>query len=421
MSAYLLPIEAAIILFPMLAGFITLPYIIHQYRKYGSILFLRVAIVYSFVFYLLCSYFLVNLPLPPIEEVRHYTSPTMQLIPFQSLRELTTYSSFVWDNPTTYMKAFNEPSMYLIVFNIVLTIPFGMYLRYYFECTWKKTLLLTFLLTLSFECIQLSGLLGIYPRPYRLFDVDDLITNTMGGMIGYLITPLLSRLLPSRDNLDEEAFSKGQQVSSFRRVFAFFVDSSFLIGINYILYKIYTPFLPQETFETLSLHIFISYHCCIFLYFFLLPIFTKGKTLGKMLVKIKLTRCDEQKSKWYQYMFYYVILYCVVFPTPFILFTIVVELFSSSLPYEYLILTCSLALFIFYIFSIVQGLTALFVKDYTPWYARLSKLKNVSTIEIIEHSDEQTIDIQQAIVNETIPLESTTEEMNKEPNPTVKT
>ena len=29
-----------------------------------------------------------------------------------------------------------------------MTMPFGMYLRYYFRCGWKKTLLLSFLLSL---------------------------------------------------------------------------------------------------------------------------------------------------------------------------------------------------------------------------------------------------------------------------------
>ncbi|MFQ7537895.1 MAG: VanZ family protein [Clostridium sp.] len=175
MSVYLIPLQSALLLFPFLAAIITLPYIIIQYRKYGSILPIRVLIVYSFIFYLLCAYFLVILPLPPIEEVASYTKPVMQLIPFASLKEFTMNSSLIWNDPSTYLTALNEPSLYLILFNILLTIPFGIYLRYYFQCGWKKTLLFTFLLTLSFECLQLSALFGIYPRPYRLFDVDDLI------------------------------------------------------------------------------------------------------------------------------------------------------------------------------------------------------------------------------------------------------
>ena len=70
MSVYLIPIQTALLLFPFLAAVITLPYSIVQYRKYGSVLPIRVLLVYSFIFYLLCAYFLVILPLPPIEGCR---------------------------------------------------------------------------------------------------------------------------------------------------------------------------------------------------------------------------------------------------------------------------------------------------------------------------------------------------------------
>ena len=58
-----------------------------------------------------------------------------------------------------------------------MTMPFGVYLRYYFCYHWRKTLQLSFLLSLFFELTQLSGLYFVYPGSYRLFDVDDLIVN----------------------------------------------------------------------------------------------------------------------------------------------------------------------------------------------------------------------------------------------------
>ena len=164
----------------------------------------------------------------------------MQLIPFKSLMEFTTSTSLVWNDPATYLTAFNEPSLYLIIFNVLLTVPFGVYLRYYFQYSWKKTLLGSFMLSLSFECLQLSALFGIYPRPYRLFDVDDLITNSFGGMCGYVLTPIFVHFLPTRSKLDEEAFQKGQQVTSMRRVVAFFRDVLFILIASFLLYYVFT-------------------------------------------------------------------------------------------------------------------------------------------------------------------------------------
>ena len=50
LGIYLKPILSACYVFPFLAALFTLPYIIFQYRKYGSILLLRVAIVYTFIY-----------------------------------------------------------------------------------------------------------------------------------------------------------------------------------------------------------------------------------------------------------------------------------------------------------------------------------------------------------------------------------
>lgn len=60
MNIYQEVIIKAFIFFPLVAALITLPYIAYNYYKYGSIVKLRVAIIYSFVLYLLCSYFIIH-------------------------------------------------------------------------------------------------------------------------------------------------------------------------------------------------------------------------------------------------------------------------------------------------------------------------------------------------------------------------
>ena len=62
MNVYTNNIIAAAIAFPVIAFAITVPYMIYQYRKFGSIPWIRTLIVYSLAFYLLCAYFLVILP-----------------------------------------------------------------------------------------------------------------------------------------------------------------------------------------------------------------------------------------------------------------------------------------------------------------------------------------------------------------------
>ena len=149
MSAYKIPITTAFIFFPLIAFVFTLPFLIYQYRKYGSIPFLRSTIFYSFILYLLCTYFLVILPLPSIEEVKMLTTPTTQLIPFDFIRDLLNIS-FNWKELPSYINLIQSPPFYIAAFNVLLTLPFGFYLRYYFECKWYKALIFGFLLSLFF-------------------------------------------------------------------------------------------------------------------------------------------------------------------------------------------------------------------------------------------------------------------------------
>lgn len=157
-----------------------------------------------------------------------------------------------------------------------MTIPFGIYLRYYFKCGFFKCLLLSFMLSLFFELTQLSGLYFIYPRPYRLFDVNDLINNTSGGVIGFLITPLFSIFLPSREVIDSNDYLKGSFVSVGRMCVSVFIDYFFIglvsmILFNFIRFK-YACFL----------YLFINFVC-----FVIIPIITSGYTFGKWILKFR--------------------------------------------------------------------------------------------------------------------------------------
>ena len=62
---YVFSIKTSIMFFPIIACLFTIPYILKQYHKYGSINKLRTLIVYSFILYIMTIYFLVILTLTP--------------------------------------------------------------------------------------------------------------------------------------------------------------------------------------------------------------------------------------------------------------------------------------------------------------------------------------------------------------------
>lgn len=53
MEIYKEVIIQAVIIFPVVAALFTMPYMLYNYHKYGSVLSMRILIVYSFILYLL--------------------------------------------------------------------------------------------------------------------------------------------------------------------------------------------------------------------------------------------------------------------------------------------------------------------------------------------------------------------------------
>lgn len=365
MSTYELAIKVSFLIFPIIAFIITIPYMIRQYHKYGSIPMLRTIIVYSFVLYLLVAYLMVILPLPSIKEVSLMTTPWTQLIPFRFISDIIMYSGFDINDFSTYLSALKEPLIYVNLFNFLLTIPFGIYLRYYFNRKWWEVLILSFILSLFFEITQLSGLYGIYPRPYRLFDVDDLIVNTLGGLFGHIITPLFSFILPTRKRLDEISYENGKKVSFARRTVAFFIDC---IVINVIA----IIFVLLFGIEVIS----IFYSFIYLIYFVLFSFVFKGRTIGKSIVKLKIIDKNNKNVKLYQLLIKYGMMYIIFYK----IYDILKWSRNISNINEITSLI-SVIISILLIFIYLKTVLDILLKKERLFYELLSNTKNISTIK----------------------------------------
>lgn len=381
MQIYTYAIKAGIILFPIIAFFMTIPYMVRQYRRYGSVLFFRSLIVYSFVLYLLIAFFLVILPLPKIEYVQNLKTPFVNLEPFRFISEINSYSSLVVNDFSTYLPALKHSVLYTNIFNVLLTVPFGFYLRYYFKRRWWETVILTFLLSLFFEITQLSGLYGIYPRPYRIFDVDDLIVNTFGGLMGFIISPLIIHLFPSRDTLDEKSKEKGIEVSYTRRLIAYFLDIT-----------IYSSFIFILILDGVNIT-FTNYFLGLFLYFISSSLLLKGSTFGKKIVKIKVV-CNDLKFHIANIYIRYATRYIVFL----VLFDVIYYIYNND---YFNSITSIIILFLLLVETIliINSIYSVSVNKRLV-YEKFSKTFVISTInvEIIKKSNKK-IDNEKEIIN----------------------
>ncbi|MCI5774213.1 MAG: VanZ family protein [Erysipelotrichaceae bacterium] len=68
-------------------------------------------------------------------------------------------------------------SWFQVIMNILLFMPLGFYMAKLFKFDKTTTILLAFTLSLSIELVQ--------PFFGRISDIDDLMLNTLGGVLGY--------------------------------------------------------------------------------------------------------------------------------------------------------------------------------------------------------------------------------------------
>lgn len=296
MSGYFTSIYASFVIFILVGLVLMIPWLIYCYRKYGYLSVWASIVTYSFVFYMLAALFLVLLPLPatrdtcslqPSDTV-HYT-----LFPFSFIRDIMSNSSVVWSQPSTYGRLLTQPASIQALFNFLLLMPFGVYLRYFFNqrSYWKRAFGLGFLLSLFYEITQLTGVYGIYNCPYRIFDVDDLILNSTGALVGFLLAPTLLALFPSRENIVE----KGKNLQMEERVLL--LSQLVAVVIDYFIIKfgwVFTfGFFVTDEFAQL---IYTTIGFVII--FFLVPLLWDGKTIGTKIMRFRLVQSgDNQISR----------------------------------------------------------------------------------------------------------------------------
>ncbi|MEG1497181.1 MAG: VanZ family protein [Clostridiales bacterium] len=379
LSEFINPLYTAFLLFPVLALVFTVPYLVHQYRKYGSVVVFRGVVVYSFILYLLCIYFLVILPLPSFAQAASGTGPIVQLHPLQCLRDILAVEGFSPKLPGTYRLLLHDGDFKQIVLNFAMFLPLGFYLRYYFKRNWFETILISFGLSLFFELTQVTALYGIYPRPYRLFDVDDLLINTAGGFVGHIFAPLLYWILPKKETLDAVSYARGEKISIFRRILAAGIDWLILGVIATLL----SGLLGINDVFLLTWGTAILYIVLVFLYFVVFTWLFHGRTVGKAIMKLQI--CDDKGRNpgFTKLCIRYGILYGLCVPSLFL--AIQLNRFSYTVAYSWAV-TILVGIFatIFFVF-LIQGIMTVFKDDRGLIHEKFSHTQTESLINSQVH------------------------------------
>ncbi len=184
----------AVAFFAVLALLAIAPWIHHQYRRFGLLRGWPALVSAATVLYACALVAFTLFPLPDFANdfcVRREDLTYWQLTPMASLDDVALYL-----HDHTIMQTLLSGVVLQVVMNIVFFVPLGVLVAY----RWRRPLWVAGVaaigVSLAIELTQGTGLWGLAPCPYRLADVDDLLTNTIGGLLGWFVGLALRRLLP---------------------------------------------------------------------------------------------------------------------------------------------------------------------------------------------------------------------------------
>lgn len=207
LSEFSQPFLLAVACWPFASLLLTLPVLALLYHRDNRLRFSAVLTAYLVVLYLLglACFTLYPLPADPVAYcAAHHLSP--QLNPLQFIDDVAS------DGLTAILQ---------IVMNIVFFLPLGFFMGRTFRFRLRVALPLGFAASLLIETAQLTGIFGLFPCAYRLFDVDDLIWNTSGALIGFAAAMLVNRVFPVTV-LEDDVIT--DRPGFIRRTIAFLID-----------------------------------------------------------------------------------------------------------------------------------------------------------------------------------------------------
>ncbi|MFF3063824.1 VanZ family protein [Oerskovia sp. NPDC057915] len=209
-----------------------LPVVVWQYRRYGRLSGLRLLGSAAVAVYgvALVAYTLLPLPSGDLAQwcTQHgFSGP--QLNPFQFVEDIRRDTAGLSAAATL-----RSPAVLQTVFNVVLFVPWGVLVRRFFGWRLPLTVASAFAASLLIETTQGTGIFGLIPCSYRLADVDDLLTNTLGGLVGALIAPVVLRWMPRSTDL---AAQRGvpRRVTVWRRWLGMLLDAALVSAVGFVL------------------------------------------------------------------------------------------------------------------------------------------------------------------------------------------
>lgn len=154
-----------------------IPFVAISYRRRGGLTLWRTALWAGAAVYFWAIWTYTLIPMPESDD---YRCRGLNLRPFEFVDEIRSAVAVSG-------RYLTDPVVLQVALNVLLFLPLGFFLR----VLGGRGILIAGLSGLAIsgiiETTQLTGVWGLFPCAYRVFDVDDLIANTSGALLGSLV------------------------------------------------------------------------------------------------------------------------------------------------------------------------------------------------------------------------------------------
>ncbi|MFC9561834.1 VanZ family protein [Agromyces sp. NPDC056965] len=208
----IMPGIIAILFGSMVLVVVFVPLVALSYRRRGGFSALRMTGWVALLFYVMGLWAYTLLPLPDGDDFR---CAGVVLDPLESVRDVIRLQA---EHGGSLLA---NAAVQQIAFNVLLFVPLGVFARALFDRGIAVAVAAGALVSLAIELTQLTGVWGVFPCAYRLFDTGDLAANTIGAALGSLLAfPAFRR----RRRTAASGAAPARPVTSGRRLLAMLVD-----------------------------------------------------------------------------------------------------------------------------------------------------------------------------------------------------
>lgn len=253
---------------------VLVPLVSLHYYRFGRVEPRRAFVLYGLLLYGLVALALIFLPFPSSQVCQG--EQMLSTVPFQWWTDMN--NNLAANGRSGIAAMVTSQAFLQQLFNVALFVPLGVVLRKAYGKGAFAVVAIGLGLSLAVEVVQYTGNLGYYPCPYRIADVDDLVSNTFGALLGWMVAP--AALVVPRVPAPDDSTAPAGTVTVPRRLLGLVAELVLVIVI-----------------AKLVLHSDPRWAVCVLVVFrVVVPAVAEGNTVGGVLLRYRIRAEDGSRA-----------------------------------------------------------------------------------------------------------------------------